>query len=48
MISVRNLEKYFQTGPMKTFVLRTIDLDVEEGAFITVMGPRPAQGRPPC
>jgi len=39
MISVRDLEKYFQTGPMKTFVLRTIDMDVEEGEFITIMGP---------
>jgi putative ABC transport system ATP-binding protein len=39
MISLRNLEKYFQTGPVKTFVLRQITLDVEEGEFITVMGP---------
>ncbi len=39
MINVRDLEKYFQTGPMKTFVLRSIDLDVAEGEFVTVMGP---------
>ena len=39
MIALRNLEKYFQTGPVKTFVLRQITLDIEEGDFITIMGP---------
>lgn len=39
MISVRDLEKYYQTGPTKTFVLRRINLEVSEGDFITVMGP---------
>jgi ABC-type lipoprotein export system ATPase subunit len=39
MISVRDLEKYFQTGPVKTFVLRQIAMDVEDGEFITIMGP---------
>jgi ABC-type lipoprotein export system ATPase subunit len=39
MISVRDLEKYYQTGPVKTFVLRQIAMDVEEGEFITIMGP---------
>ena len=39
MISVRDLEKYYQTGPTKTFVLRRINLDVADGDFITVMGP---------
>ncbi len=39
MITVRDLEKYYQTGPTKTFVLRRINLDVGEGDFITVMGP---------
>jgi len=39
MITVRDLEKYYQTGPTKTFVLRRVNLDVAEGDFITVMGP---------
>jgi putative ABC transport system ATP-binding protein len=39
MIALRNIEKYFQAGPVKTYVLRQITLDVEEGEFITIMGP---------
>ena len=39
MISLRNVEKYFEHGPTKTFVLRRIDLDVKEGEFISIMGP---------
>ena len=39
MISVRDLEKYFQTGPVRTYVLRQITMDVEEGEFVTIMGP---------
>ncbi|MFC1500404.1 ABC transporter ATP-binding protein [Candidatus Zixiibacteriota bacterium] len=39
MIRLRELEKYYQTGPTRTFVLRRIDLDVKEGEFISVMGP---------
>jgi ABC-type lipoprotein export system ATPase subunit len=39
MISLRNVEKYFEHGPTKTFVLRRINLDVGEGEFISIMGP---------
>lgn len=39
MISLRNIEKYFEHGPTKTFVLRRINLDVKEGEFISIMGP---------
>lgn len=39
MISLRNLEKFYQTGQMKTWVLRRITADVQEGEFITIMGP---------
>lgn len=39
MISVHDLEKYYQTGPVKTYVLRRIDLEVKQGEFLTVMGP---------
>src|ERR1700761_9262728 len=39
MISLRNIEKYFEHGPTKTFVLRRIDLDIKEGEFISIMGP---------
>ena len=39
MISLRNVEKFYQQGVTKTFVLRRIDLDVQEGEFISIMGP---------
>jgi ABC-type lipoprotein export system ATPase subunit len=39
MIKLVNVEKFFQTGNVKTFVLRRISFEVEEGGFVTIMGP---------
>ncbi len=39
MITLRNIEKYYQQGVTKTFVLRRINIDVKEGEFVSVMGP---------
>src|SRR3954452_9458899 len=39
MISLRNIEKYFEHGPNKTYVLRRINIDIKEGKFISIMGP---------
>src|SRR3989449_7702397 len=39
MIEVRNLEKFYETGMGKTFVLRRISLDIKEGDCLTIMGP---------
>ena len=39
MIRLRNVEKFFQHGPTKTFVLRRIDVDIQEGEFVSIMGP---------
>lgn len=39
MIKLRNITKYYDTGAVKTYVLRNVDLDVTEGEFITIMGP---------
>jgi ABC-type lipoprotein export system ATPase subunit len=39
MISLRNVEKYFEHGPTKTWVLRRINIDVKEGEFVSIMGP---------
>jgi ABC-type lipoprotein export system ATPase subunit len=39
LIKLRDITKYYKSGFGKTFVLRHIDLDVEEGEFMTVMGP---------
>src|SRR6202158_6392846 len=39
MIRLRNVEKFFQHGPTKTFVLRRIDVDIQEGDVVSIMGP---------
>jgi putative ABC transport system ATP-binding protein len=39
MIRLRNVEKCYEHGPTKTYVLRRINLDVKEGEFISIMGP---------
>lgn len=39
MIALRNIEKFYETGAGKTFVLRRINLDIKEGDFLTIMGP---------
>ncbi|MBN1165178.1 MAG: ABC transporter ATP-binding protein [Candidatus Krumholzibacteriota bacterium] len=39
MIKLRNIAKYYSAGIVKTYVLRGIDLEVEAGDFITLMGP---------
>jgi putative ABC transport system ATP-binding protein len=39
MIQLRNIEKFYESGAGKTFVLRRINLDIKDGDFITIMGP---------
>lgn len=39
MISLRNIEKFYETGIGKTFVLRRITFDIKPGEFISIMGP---------
>jgi putative ABC transport system ATP-binding protein len=39
MIAIRHLEKSYDTGGTKTFVLRQVDFDVAPGEFVTIMGP---------
>jgi putative ABC transport system ATP-binding protein len=39
MIKLVNIEKYFEHGPTKTFVLRRVNLEVREGEFVSIMGP---------
>ncbi len=39
MIRLRNVEKYYQHGHIKTWVLRRITMEVREGEFLTIMGP---------
>ncbi len=39
MITLRNIEKFFEHGPTKTYVLRRINVEIKEGEFISIMGP---------
>jgi len=39
MIKLKNIEKYYSSGFVKTYVLRNVSLDIEEGEFLTIMGP---------
>jgi len=39
MIKLKNVERSYKTGAGQTWVLRRIDLTINEGEFITVMGP---------
>ena len=39
MISIRNLEKSYDTGGSKTYVLRQVNFDLAPGEFVTIMGP---------
>ena len=39
LIQLRNVERFYQQGPSRSYVLRRIDLDVNEGDFLTIMGP---------
>jgi ABC-type lipoprotein export system ATPase subunit len=39
MIELRNVEKSYEQGGSKTYVLRRINLEVRDGEFISIMGP---------
>ncbi len=39
MIRMIDVEKFYESGAGKTWVLRRINLDIREGEFITIMGP---------
>ena len=39
MIKLRNIEKFFEQGASRTYVLRQITMDVREGEFVSIMGP---------
>jgi len=39
MIRLHNVEKSFPAGGGRTYVLRQIDVTVEEGEFVSIMGP---------
>jgi putative ABC transport system ATP-binding protein len=39
MITLSNLEKFYEGGYGRSYVLRRINVDIREGEFVTVMGP---------
>ena len=39
LIEMRDIEKYYQSGSLKTYVLRHVHLDIAEGEFVSIMGP---------
>lgn len=39
IIETRNLDKFYETGFGRTYVLRRVDLAIEPGEFVTIMGP---------
>ena len=42
MITLRNLEKFYEGGYGRTYVLRRITAQIREGEFVTIMGPSDA------
>jgi putative ABC transport system ATP-binding protein len=39
LIQLRSIEKTFEAGAQKFFVLRRVNLDIQSGEFVTIMGP---------
>ncbi len=39
LISIRNLEKVYEHGVSRTYVLRRVCMEIKEGDFVSIMGP---------
>lgn len=39
MIQIRDVAKYYKAGFGKTYILRNINIEIEEGEFVSIMGP---------
>jgi len=39
MLELKNIERYYQNGASKSWVLRNIEAHVAEGEFVSIMGP---------
>ncbi len=39
MIQLQGIEKFYSSGFVKTFVLRNVNLEIQEGEFVSIMGP---------
>jgi ABC-type lipoprotein export system ATPase subunit len=39
LIELKDIERFYQVGPTRSWVLRRINLEIQQGDFITIMGP---------
>jgi putative ABC transport system ATP-binding protein len=39
MIKLRDLDKFVESKYQRTFILKGVDLEIQEGEFVTIMGP---------
>ncbi len=39
MIKTRDIEKYYEHGVTRTYVLRRVSMEVKDGEFVSIMGP---------
>ncbi|MBL7825263.1 MAG: ABC transporter ATP-binding protein [Saprospiraceae bacterium] len=39
MIELKDIERYYQSGSLKTYVLRYVTSQIQEGEFVSIMGP---------
>ncbi len=39
MIEMNDIEKYYKSGSLKSYVLRHVHLEIKEGEFVSIMGP---------
>jgi len=39
MLELKNIEKYYQNGATKSYVLRYVNAHIAEGEFVSIMGP---------
>ncbi len=39
LITLRNVEKFYQHGVSRTYVLRRVSMEIRDGEFISIMGP---------
>ncbi|MFN2455433.1 MAG: ABC transporter ATP-binding protein [Pyrinomonadaceae bacterium] len=39
MIKLQNVEKFYETGAGRTYVLRRMNMEVRDGEFVSIMGP---------